>query len=136
MGGEVQGSSEKCLWFSYSETGAIDRAKLIPMVAAGIISSMKYSTVLSTTLWSYKRSSRDKMFCNLQSKMQIFSLVVLLYNIMPVEYCLVNFPTDIYLLLSYCEPDTILGNALVNFNLVFMELKVTGGHGHYKKLHK
>lgn len=74
------------------------------------------------------------MFCNLQNKIQIFSLAVLLYNIMPVEYCLFIFPTDVYLLLSHCEPDTFLGNALVNFNIVFMELKVMGRHGHYKTI--
>lgn len=61
-------------------------------------------------------------------------MAVLLNNIMPVEYCLFIFPTDVYLLLSHCEPDTILGNALVNFNIVFMELKVMGRHGHYKTI--
>lgn len=41
----------------------------------------------------------------------MLSLVLLLYNTIPVAYCSFIFPTDVYLVLSCCVQNTILSSS-------------------------
>lgn len=54
--GEVRDSCGKLLWISHSDSYPIDGSKQVLRVKPGIIKSMKYSKVLSATLWCYKGS--------------------------------------------------------------------------------